>query len=177
MNLTDAERKMLTYALDQAQEEIWSRDGFTDEDQDAVTSLRRLAAETQPTTKPETVSPAYARLQAAAKEATEAAHLHAMRGMRAVYQLCRQYGFGDELIPASEVLAALGLDENANTVEPAAGARQDGAQPQEVVHGCPPPGSGVTPCCGRTPFELPRTDRISTEAPVTCPGNESGDQT
>lgn len=43
--LTDAERTMLTYALDQAQEHIWSRDGFTDGDQAAVTSLRRLAAE------------------------------------------------------------------------------------------------------------------------------------
>jgi hypothetical protein len=41
--LTDAERTMLTYALDQAQERIWSEDGFTDEDQAAVTSLRRLA--------------------------------------------------------------------------------------------------------------------------------------
>lgn len=42
----------------------------------------------------------------------------------------------------------------------------------EVVHGCPPDGSGLTPCCGRTPFELPLTDRISSEAPVTCPGPE-----
>ncbi|MFJ3507841.1 hypothetical protein [Streptomyces luteogriseus] len=42
--LTPAERTMLTYALDQAQEHIWSRDGFTDEDQAAVTSLRRLVA-------------------------------------------------------------------------------------------------------------------------------------
>ena len=41
--LTEAERTMLRYALDQAQEHIWSRDGFTDEDQAAVTSLRRLA--------------------------------------------------------------------------------------------------------------------------------------
>jgi len=40
----------------------------------------------------------------------------------------------------------------------------------EVVHGCPPDGSGLTPCCGRTPFELPLGDRISSEAPVTCPG-------
>jgi hypothetical protein len=39
----------------------------------------------------------------------------------------------------------------------------------EVVHGCPPDGSGLTPCCGRTPFELPLGDRISSEAPVTCP--------
>ncbi|MEV8031412.1 hypothetical protein [Streptomyces sp. NPDC086182] len=43
--LSEAERTMLTYALDQAQERIWSEDGFTDEDQAAVTSLRRLTAE------------------------------------------------------------------------------------------------------------------------------------
>ncbi|MER6821632.1 hypothetical protein ABT316_19240 [Streptomyces cellulosae] len=43
--LSAAERAMLTYALDQAQEHIWSRDGFTDEDQAAVDSLRRLTAE------------------------------------------------------------------------------------------------------------------------------------
>ncbi|MCX4885909.1 hypothetical protein [Streptomyces sp. NBC_00847] len=42
--------------------------------------------------------------------------------------------------------------------------------PPEIVHGCPPDGSGLTPCCGRTPFELPLGDRISSEAPVTCPG-------
>ncbi|WP_086732880.1 hypothetical protein [Streptomyces glaucescens] len=40
----------------------------------------------------------------------------------------------------------------------------------ETVHACPPPGSGLTPCCGRTPFELPLNDRIGSEAPVTCPG-------
>lgn len=39
----------------------------------------------------------------------------------------------------------------------------------EAVHACPPDGSGLTPCCGRTPFELPRTDRMSTDpAAVTC---------
>ncbi|MBP5913210.1 hypothetical protein F3K34_13305 [Streptomyces sp. LBUM 1486] len=39
----------------------------------------------------------------------------------------------------------------------------------ETVHACPPDGSGLTPCCGRTPFELPRTDRISSEpAAITC---------
>ncbi|MEZ7005605.1 hypothetical protein [Streptomyces sp. AD55] len=43
--LSPAERTMLTYALDQAQEHIWSRDGFTDEDQAAVDSLRRLTME------------------------------------------------------------------------------------------------------------------------------------
>lgn len=45
--LSDSERKMLTYALDQAQEHIWSRDGFTDDDQAAVTSLRRMTDEAQ----------------------------------------------------------------------------------------------------------------------------------
>jgi hypothetical protein len=44
--LTEDERTMLAYALDQAQEKIWSEDGFTDKDQAAVDSLRRLAAET-----------------------------------------------------------------------------------------------------------------------------------
>jgi hypothetical protein len=38
----------------------------------------------------------------------------------------------------------------------------------EVIHACPPDGSGLTPCCGRTPFELPLSDRISSEAPITC---------
>lgn len=47
--LTAAERTMLAYALDQAQEKIWSEGGFTDEDQVAVTSLRRLAAEAHAT--------------------------------------------------------------------------------------------------------------------------------
>lgn len=46
--LTDAERTMLRFALGLAQEQIWSGDGFTDEDQAAVTSLLRIAgAETQ----------------------------------------------------------------------------------------------------------------------------------
>jgi hypothetical protein len=45
LTLTDAERTLLRYALDQAQEHIWSRDGFTDEDQAAVDSLKRIAGE------------------------------------------------------------------------------------------------------------------------------------
>lgn len=43
--LSDAERTMLRYALNEAQEHIWSRDGFTDEDQAALDSLRRMADE------------------------------------------------------------------------------------------------------------------------------------
>lgn len=42
----------------------------------------------------------------------------------------------------------------------------------EVVHACPVGDSGVTPCCGRTPFELPRHDRMTVteddSALVTC---------
>lgn len=44
-------------------------------------------------------------------------------------------------------------------------------QQRSVLHRIPPNGSGLTPCCGRTLFELPRTDR-TTEVPwqVTCKG-------
>lgn len=82
----------------------------------AANELRRMADEAQ---QPEAVSPAYARLQAAAKEANEAAHLHAIHGMKRVFQLARRYG--TKAIPAAEVLEALRLDENANTVEPEPG--------------------------------------------------------
>lgn len=41
----------------------------------------------------------------------------------------------------------------------------------EIVHQCPPVGHGFTPCCGKTPFELPRDDRMTLDpADVTCPG-------
>jgi hypothetical protein len=39
----------------------------------------------------------------------------------------------------------------------------------EVVHACPEGTSGVTGCCGRTPFELNRWSRMTTDpASVTC---------
>lgn len=39
----------------------------------------------------------------------------------------------------------------------------------EVTHRCPPSGSGLTPCCNRTPFELPRSHRITLDPQlVTC---------
>jgi len=39
----------------------------------------------------------------------------------------------------------------------------------EVVHACPPHGAAMTPCCARTPFELPRTDRMTLDpGAVTC---------
>lgn len=37
-----------------------------------------------------------------------------------------------------------------------------------IIHQCPPRGSGVMPCCGRTPFEVPRTDRMTIDGIVTC---------
>lgn len=40
---------------------------------------------------------------------------------------------------------------------------------RETVHACPPDGCGLTPCCERTPFELPSTDRMSSDpTAVTC---------
>ncbi|MEW2424848.1 hypothetical protein AB0911_30410 [Streptomyces nigra] len=43
--------------------------------------------------------------------------------------------------------------------------------PITTVHECPPAGSGLTPCCGRPPFELPHSDRMTSESEdVTCAG-------
>ena len=42
---------------------------------------------------------------------------------------------------------------------------------REVTHRCPPEGSGVMPCCGRTPFEVSRRDRMTPYGDlVTCNG-------
>lgn len=42
-------------------------------------------------------------------------------------------------------------------------------RPGEVTHRCPLKGEGITPCCGRTPLELPVTDRLTLDdALVTC---------
>jgi hypothetical protein len=39
----------------------------------------------------------------------------------------------------------------------------------EVIHQCPPDGSGLMPCCGRTPFEVPQSNRITLDPTmVTC---------
>lgn len=39
----------------------------------------------------------------------------------------------------------------------------------ETVHACPPEGSGIMPCCGKTPFEASRRDRMTVdENDVTC---------
>lgn len=40
-----------------------------------------------------------------------------------------------------------------------------------TVHACPPDGSGLTPCCGRTPFEIHALDRMAVDLDlVTCTG-------
>lgn len=41
--LSEAEKQMLAFALSEAQEKVWSQDGFTDEDQQALDSLRTKA--------------------------------------------------------------------------------------------------------------------------------------
>lgn len=44
----------------------------------------------------------------------------------------------------------------------------------EITHLCPQAGSGVMPCCGRTPLEVPiARHRITLDpALVTCPGRK-----
>jgi hypothetical protein len=40
-----------------------------------------------------------------------------------------------------------------------------------TTHRCPPGDSGYTPCCDRSPFELPGTDRMTLDKTVvTCTG-------
>ncbi|MEE1763689.1 hypothetical protein [Streptomyces sp. SP18BB07] len=48
--------------------------------------------------------------------------------------------------------------------------------PEPTTHASPPDGSGLTPCCGRTPFELPHGDRMTPEAEhVTCTASPGSD--
>jgi predicted transcriptional regulator len=46
---------------------------------------------------------------------------------------------------------------------------QSVGEQMEVVHQCPPSGTGVMPCCGKTPSEVPLIDRMTGfESMVTC---------
>jgi len=48
---------------------------------------------------------------------------------------------------------------------------------REVIHACPPIGSGVMPCCERTPTEMPMWDRLTVEPDlVTCGGHGDGER-
>lgn len=65
-------------------------------------------------------------------------------------------------------LRITGRDLTNNTVTVTATIR-------EVVHACPPSGSGLTLCCERTPFDLPAWHRITLVAElVTCAGPPIG---
>jgi hypothetical protein len=45
-----------------------------------------------------------------------------------------------------------------------------GPDDPEVIHHCPPDGRRATLCCDQTPFDLPRTDRLTLDAAlVNCP--------
>jgi hypothetical protein len=69
--------------------------------------------------------------------------------------------------------AALGITEE--TAGITASLRDAvGASPSGVTHRCPPDGSGTMPCCDRTPFEVPETDHITSDASlVTCPSPDA----
>jgi hypothetical protein len=52
-------------------------------------------------------------------------------------------------------------------------ATQPQPAPGETVHLSPPDGAHRTPCCGETPFDLPRADRITNDPSLaTCGGPE-----
>lgn len=101
--------------------------------------------------------------------------------------------------PAQLISAALGLidktRDNIEEVSPDVTWRNDevrellenirttlctGNAAPSPVHACPPSGSGLMPCCRRTPFEVARTDRMTLDpSEVTCSadpsaGHESG---
>jgi len=76
-------------------------------------------------------SPALQRLKAAAHDATEAAHVHAMHAMKRVFRLCVDHR--GRLFTTAEVLDALGLDENANTTVDLPGAADRAAIYAEVA--------------------------------------------
>lgn len=47
--------------------------------------------------------------------------------------------------------------------------------PESTIHMCPPPGLGVTLCCGANPMDLPSTDQMTLNAAiVTCKGPKAG---
>ncbi|CAM5265336.1 hypothetical protein [Streptomyces fumanus] len=82
---------------------------------------------------------------------------------------CVRHGKHDSHVTASGVRWGKGSND-----EPAgSAAKPETDTPTETVHDCPPPGSSRTPCCNRLPWELPLTDRISSEKPATCSGRPS----
>jgi hypothetical protein len=62
------------------------------------------------------------------------------------------------------------IDEISRALTASGEARLRANQRAEATHQCPPDGGGgLMPCCGLTPFEVPRTDRMTLDpALVTC---------
>ncbi|MBZ6290354.1 hypothetical protein KVH30_02050 [Streptomyces olivaceus] len=134
--LTPAERTMLDYALDQAQEHIWARDGFTDEDQAAVDSLRRLLAEPAAELRRVADETAATETEAAEDHGDLPARLEAALTERYTelgnpFSRMRRQEQGPDGWPAERPVGphhvAETLRELLATDQPAAGARQDGA--------------------------------------------------
>jgi hypothetical protein len=74
-----------------------------------------------------------------------------------------------DFTPASGWCPHCGRGDAAPTGEQLAQAQRE-ADPGSVVHACPRPADdGIMPCCGRTPFEVVLTDRMTLDpALVTC---------
>jgi hypothetical protein len=123
--------------------------------------LRRLAAEAPATTQPETEAhPAEhswaAELYDPLAEEWVPGTRYPVRD-RAVNALAHSRRLGPTWKDGTPTRRRLVRATTTYTVEP------------ETVHACPPEGSGITPCCERTPFELPVTDRMTTDPTlVTC---------
>ena len=67
-----------------------------------------------------------------------------------------------------------GYDAAVEDVEDQREAEIWGGFPTGVTHACPPDGSNVMPCCERTPFEVPRVDRMTLQPlAVSCTGAAS----
>jgi hypothetical protein len=61
------------------------------------------------------------------------------------------------------------IDEISRALTASGESRLRANQRAEVTHQCPPDSGGLMPCCGLTPFEVPRTDRMTLDpALVTC---------
>jgi hypothetical protein len=96
--LTEAERTMLAHALGLAQDRILTEDGYTDEDQAAVTSLRRLLTAAQPTPAPAPPAADRAGLRDRIAEAFARYDWNVAPVFRAVTPNTDHYGLADAML-------------------------------------------------------------------------------
>lgn len=96
-----------------------------------------------------------------------------MTDIQRYYVNCDGFQTADERGPfvlASDAEAAIAAAELA-----AYQVGHEAAAAGSLTHACPPSGSGIMPCCGRTPFDVPRYDRMTLEpSRVTCNAYEQG---